>query len=110
MRRQSPDGKKGATVVDHIRLFPIRPGVRWAYRVHEQILPSLKRANIAVRWTDLTVQHTGYLVPGGRGAESWTGTSGSSSSTVKERPDDLFVLFNPGAGTVEQREELTRSP
>ncbi len=37
----SPDGKKGATVVDHVRLFPIRPGVRWAYRVHEQILPSL---------------------------------------------------------------------
>jgi glycosyltransferase involved in cell wall biosynthesis len=31
----SPDGKKGATVVDHIRLFPIRPGVRWAHRVHD---------------------------------------------------------------------------
>jgi hypothetical protein len=27
----SPDGKKGAAVVDHVRLFPIRPGVRWAY-------------------------------------------------------------------------------
>jgi glycosyltransferase involved in cell wall biosynthesis len=44
----SPDGKKGATVVDRIRLFPFRHGVRRAYRVHEQILPSLKRANIAV--------------------------------------------------------------
>ena len=29
----------------------------------ERILPSLKRANIAVRWTDLIVRHTGYLDP-----------------------------------------------
>ena len=34
------DGSGGETVVDHIRLFPLRPDVRWTYRVHEQILPS----------------------------------------------------------------------
>ena len=39
-------------VVDHVRLFPLRPDVRWTYRVHEQILPSLmKRARVTVRWT-----------------------------------------------------------
>ena len=27
----SPDGIKGETVVDHVRLFPLRPGVRWNY-------------------------------------------------------------------------------
>src|SRR5262249_2924842 len=32
-------GSGGQTVVDHIRMFPIRPDVRWTYRVHEQILP-----------------------------------------------------------------------
>jgi glycosyltransferase involved in cell wall biosynthesis len=42
----APDGTGGDTVVDLIRLFPLRPGVRWTYRVHEQILPSLRQAKI----------------------------------------------------------------
>ncbi len=57
----SPDGTGGETVVDHIRLFPRRDDVRWTYRVHEQILPSLRRVGIPTRWTDLTVRHTGYV-------------------------------------------------
>ena len=59
----SPDGTGGETVVDHIRLFPLRDDVRWTYRVHEQILPALRRAGIPVRWTDLIVRHTGYADP-----------------------------------------------
>ena len=59
----SPDGTGGETVVDHIRLFPLREDVRWTYRVHEQILPALRRAKVPVRWTDLTVRHTGYVDP-----------------------------------------------
>ena len=99
----SPDGKKGATVVDHVRLFPIRPGVRWAYRVHEQILPSLKRANIAVRWTDLTVRHTGYLDPEVE-ARKLDRNIRLLKLEVEERPDDPFVLFNLGMSAVERRE------
>ncbi len=57
----SPDGTGGETVVDHVRLFPLRADVRWTYRVHEQILPALRQANVPVRWTDLTVRHTGYV-------------------------------------------------
>ena len=55
-----PQGEGGDTVVDHIRLFPVIEGVRWTYRVHEQILPALKRAGVPVQWTDITVRHTGY--------------------------------------------------
>ena len=58
-----PNGDGGQTVVDHIRLFPVREDVRWTYSVHEQILPALRRANVPVRWTDLTVRHTGYTDP-----------------------------------------------
>ena len=54
------DGSGGDTVVDHIRLFPLREDVRWTYRVHEQILPALRRAGVPVHWTDVTVRHTGY--------------------------------------------------
>jgi glycosyltransferase involved in cell wall biosynthesis len=54
------NGGGGQTVVDHIRLFPLREDVRWTYRVPEQILPALRRATVPVRWTDITVRHTGY--------------------------------------------------
>ncbi len=57
----SHDGSGGETVVDHVRLFPLRDDVRWTYRVHEQIMPALRRANIPVRWTDVIVRHTGYV-------------------------------------------------
>ena len=30
-----PNGDGGQTVVDHIRLFPLREDVSWTYRVHE---------------------------------------------------------------------------
>ena len=43
---------------------------RWTYRVHEQILPSLKRAKIPVRWTDLIVTHTGYVDAAVRGSQA----------------------------------------
>jgi len=61
-----PNGDGGQTVVDHIRLIPVREDVRWTYAVHEQILPALRRANVPVRWTDLTVRHTGYTDPAPR--------------------------------------------
>ena len=40
--------------------FPVIEGVRWTYRVHEQILPALKRAGVPVEWTEIIVRHTGY--------------------------------------------------
>ncbi len=58
-----PNGDGGQTVVDHIRLFPVWEGVRWSYAVQEQILPALRRANVPVRWTEVTVRHTGYTDP-----------------------------------------------
>jgi len=58
-----PNGDGGQTVVDHIRLFQVREDVRWTYAVHEQILPALRRANVPVRWTEVTVRHTGYTDP-----------------------------------------------
>ena len=57
------EGGGGETVVDHVRLFPLREDVRWTYRVHEQILPALRRAGVPVRWTDVDVRHTGYTDP-----------------------------------------------
>jgi tetratricopeptide (TPR) repeat protein len=55
-----PDASGVSTVVDHVRLFRNDPAVRWEHRVHEQLLPALRRAGHAVRWADARVHHTGY--------------------------------------------------
>jgi glycosyltransferase involved in cell wall biosynthesis len=99
----SPDGSKGETVVDHVRLFPLRPGVRWVYRVHEQILPSLNRLKVPVRWTDLIVRHTGYLDPAVE-ARKLERNIKILKRELEERPGEPFVLFNLGAAAVEKCE------
>ena len=97
------NGGGGQTVVDHIRLFPLRDGIRWEYRVHEQILPSLRRANIPVRWTDVTVRHTGYTDPDLRDRKLERDV-GILRRELEDRPDDPFVLFNLGSIAVERKD------
>ena len=103
-----PDGTRGGTVVDHVRLFPIRPGVRWTYRVHEQILPSLKRAKIPVRWTDVVMRHDGYADPEVEARKLERNIKILKRELI-ERPDDPFVLFNLGASAVQQKRVSRRA-
>jgi glycosyltransferase involved in cell wall biosynthesis len=97
------DGSGGETVVDHIRLFPLRPDVRWTYRVHEQILPALRRAGIPVRWTDLVVRHTGYVDVALRARKLGRDTR-ILLEELKERPEEPFILFNLGAIAIERKD------
>jgi tetratricopeptide (TPR) repeat protein len=98
-----PNGDGGQTVVDHIRLFPLREDVRWTYRVHEQILPGLRRAKVPVRWTEITVRHTRYTDPELRQRKLWR-DSKILLEELAERPDDPFVLFNLGSIAVERQD------
>jgi glycosyltransferase involved in cell wall biosynthesis len=98
-----PNGDGGQTVVDHIRLFPLREDVRWSYRVHEQILPALRRVNVPVRWTDITVRHTGYTDPALRERKLQRDCS-ILLEELAERPDDPFVRFNLGAIAIERKD------
>jgi glycosyltransferase involved in cell wall biosynthesis len=59
MHQRSASANGSATLVGQIRLFRNHPAIRWDYRVHEQILPSLRRAGHAVRFTDLAIEHSG---------------------------------------------------
>jgi glycosyltransferase involved in cell wall biosynthesis len=99
----APDGTGGETVVDHIRLFPLREDVRWTYRVHEQILPALRRAKVPVRWTDLIVRHTGYTDIALRGRKLDRDTQ-ILLRELEDRPDDPFVLFNLGSIAIERKD------
>ncbi len=99
----SPDGSGGETVVDHVRLFPLRDDIRWTYRVHEQIMPALRRAGIPVRWTDLVVRHTGYVDLALRGRKL-DRDARILQEELKDRPDEPFILFNLGAIAIERRD------
>jgi tetratricopeptide (TPR) repeat protein len=77
--------------------------VRWVYRVHEQILPALRRANVPVQWTDLTVRHTGYVDKALRARKIERDTK-ILKRELDDRPNDPFVLFNLGAIAVERRD------
>ena len=98
-----PNGDGGQTVVDHIRLFPLREDVRWSYRVHEQILPALRRANVPVKWTDITVRHTGYTDRDLRERKLQRDRK-ILEDELAERPDDPFVLFNLGMIAIEHKD------
>jgi GT2 family glycosyltransferase len=91
----------GATVVDHVRLFPRRPEIRWAYRVHEQILPAVRKAGVPVRWSDVTVRHTGYVDPAVRGRKLERDQALLEAELAKD-PSEPFVLFNLGGIALER--------
>jgi len=88
-------GQVAPTIVDHVRLFPNHPGLRWKYRVHEQILGSIRRLGGQVVWTDVAVQHVGY-----QDAVTHKGKGERNLRLLlldnQECPDDPFILFNLG--------------
>jgi tetratricopeptide (TPR) repeat protein len=77
--------------------------VRWTYRVHEQILPSLRRAGFNVRWSDVTVRHTGYVDPALR-RRKLVRDEAILRDELNDRPGDPFVLFNLGSIAIERSE------
>jgi tetratricopeptide (TPR) repeat protein len=92
-----PDAETGSvTVVDHVRLFRKHPDLRWKYRVHEQILPAVRRLGGDVRWSEVVIQHTGYQDPGLRRRKLERDLHLLHLDNA-EYPDEPFVLFNLGS-------------
>src|SRR5207249_4693122 len=85
-----------ATVVDHVRLFRNHPALRWKYRVHEQILPALRKLNHEVRWSDVVVNHVGYQDAGLRRRKLDRDLRLLDIENA-EQPNDPFTLFNLGS-------------
>lgn len=84
------------TVVDHIKLFRNRPDLRFEHRIHEQILPAIRRAGGEVEFTEIHVVHSGSdHTPEGR-ARKLERDFHLLALDLKERPDHPFVLFNLG--------------
>jgi tetratricopeptide (TPR) repeat protein len=83
------------TLVDQVRLFRNHPQIRWRYRVHEQILPALREAGYDVRFTDLAIEHGGYVDAAVRRRKTERNLRLLLLEDA-ERPGDPFTLFNLG--------------
>jgi glycosyltransferase involved in cell wall biosynthesis len=85
----------GPTVVDHVRIFRNLPDIRWRYRVHEQILGSVRENGGEVLWEDVVILHTGYQDAALRGRKLQRDLR-LLRKAVAEAPRDPFILFNLG--------------
>lgn len=91
-----PGGHNDLTVVDHVKLFRNRPDLRFEGRIHEQILPAIRRAGGEVAWTDAFVLHAGYdHTPEGQERKKVRDLR-ILHRELAERPDHPFTLFNLG--------------
>jgi tetratricopeptide (TPR) repeat protein len=95
MDQSSPAGNCSVTLVGQVRLFRNHPAIRWDYRVHEQILPSLKKLGHAVHFTSIAIEHSGYLDPALRHKKLERNLR-LLNLDLAERPNDAFTLFNLG--------------
>jgi GT2 family glycosyltransferase/predicted Zn-dependent protease len=84
-----------ATVVDHLRLFRNHPDMRWKYRVHEQIMQSVRRLGGAVVATDIVIHHVGYEDPSLRVSKEQRNLRLLLLDHAED-PNDPFTLFNLG--------------
>jgi len=95
MQQRSAAANGSATLVGQVRLFRNHPAIRWDYRVHEQILLSLKKAGHTVRHTDIVIEHSGYLDPALRHKKLERNLR-LLHLDMADRPNDAFTLFNLG--------------
>jgi len=92
----SDAARDGETVVDHVRLFPNHPGIRWRFRVHEQILGTLRDQGGVVRWVDVVVHHVGYSDPTLR-RQKLERDLRLLLLQEQDEPGHAFTLFNLGS-------------
>jgi tetratricopeptide (TPR) repeat protein len=92
-----PDPRsQSSTIVDHVRLFRNKLELRWEFRVHEQILPSMRRAGHKILWSDVVIRHVGYQDTELRQRNLQRDLRLLHLENA-ERPDHPFTLFNLGS-------------
>jgi O-antigen biosynthesis protein len=78
------------------KLVRRHPEIRFEFRIHEQLLPSIRRLGGEVAWTDIFVVHSGSdPSPAGR-AKKYERDLRILEQELADRPDHPFALFNFG--------------
>jgi tetratricopeptide (TPR) repeat protein len=80
--------------------------VRWAYRVHEQILPAITAASIPIRWTEVEIGHLGY-VDGAVCGRKLDRNLRILRAELQEKPGNPLILFNIGWAAIYRNDPKT---
>ncbi len=90
------EGQLDVTAVDHVKLIRNRPDLRFEGRIHEQLLPAIRRAGGDVAWTDIYVRHSGS----DHSPDGWQRKLDRDlrilHRELEDTPKHPFVLFNLG--------------
>jgi tetratricopeptide (TPR) repeat protein/GT2 family glycosyltransferase len=91
-------GERGeeATVVDHIKLIRNSAGLEFEFRIHEQLLPSIRRLGGDVGWTDIFVTHSGSDQSHEGRRKKYERDLRILALELRDRPDHPFANFNAG--------------
>ncbi|WP_339735842.1 glycosyltransferase [uncultured Gimesia sp.] len=91
-----PEDDVSMTAVDHVKLFRNLPDLQFEHRIHEQIIPAIRRRGGEVTWADIYVVHSGS----DHSAEGRKRKLERDYRLLEldnaERPNHPFVLFNLG--------------
>lgn len=93
-----------APEVDMARLFRNLPGVRFRYRVREEVFPSLQEAGVEVVPSSVAIQHLGYQRPEVRRRRPDRNRR-LTELDVAEHPGDALPLVNLAALCLEDGRE-----
>ncbi len=94
-QRSRVSSAEGDAVMVQCRLFRNHPAIRWEYRVHEQIQPSVERFGGTVRPTQIYIEHSGYEEPAVYQRKLKRNVR-LLLLEDQERPNDPFTLLNLG--------------
>jgi GT2 family glycosyltransferase/tetratricopeptide (TPR) repeat protein/2-polyprenyl-3-methyl-5-hydroxy-6-metoxy-1,4-benzoquinol methylase len=89
-------GDFGDTVVDHVKLFRNRPDLRFELRLHEQVLPSIRRAGGEIAPAPITVLHRNYDFSAQAQQRKRERDRRLLALDLEENPEHPFVHFNVG--------------
>jgi glycosyltransferase involved in cell wall biosynthesis len=81
--------------VQQVRLFRKQLDIHWQYRVHEQLLPSLRCSGCELLGTDIVIEHVGYQNTAVRRAKVERNLRLLQLDQAC-RPDDPFIVLNLG--------------
>lgn len=91
-----PERQHDIMAVDHVKLFRNHPQIRFEFRMHEQIIQSIRRQGGEIEWTDIFVTHSNY-------DNTPDGQKHKLERDIKllhlddsENPNHTFILFNLG--------------
>jgi GT2 family glycosyltransferase/tetratricopeptide (TPR) repeat protein len=90
------DGQRQETAVDQLKLVRNRPNLKFEGRIHEQLIPAIRRAGGEIVWADIYVMHSGADHSPAAFQRKLQRDLRILHLELAEKPDHPFVLFNLG--------------